>query len=144
MKPVRPVFATWPLRWRLRTRSRAVEAGPKERGTSSVRSLPGDEFFTRNVSRRLTIFVCTYLLKQALQTGSVRTEIATGSVWQRLQRLVVVAVVVVGSVGGGGGESFRDGILSVVDMSCRGWVSLFFWFCSCNYGNSFLVLAACG
>jgi hypothetical protein len=88
-----------------------VEAGPKEMGTSRVRSLPGSEFFTRKVSRRLTIFVCTYLLKQVLQTGSVRTEIATGSVWQRLQRLGVVVVVVVGSAGGGGGEAVRDGIL---------------------------------
>lgn len=87
-----------------------MEAGPKERGTSRVRSLPGSEFFTRKVSRRLTIFVCTYLLKQVLQTGSVRTEIATGSVWQRLQRLGVVVVVVVGSAGGGG-EAVRDGIL---------------------------------
>jgi hypothetical protein len=93
-------------------RRRVVEAGPKEMGTSRVRSLPGSEFFTRKVSRRLTIFVCTYLLKQVLQTGSVRTEIATGSVWQRLQRLgvVVVVVVVVGSAGGGGGEAVRDGI----------------------------------
>jgi hypothetical protein len=74
-----------------------------------VRSLPGVEFFTLKVSRRLTILVCTYLLKQVLQTGSVRTEIATGSVWQRLQRGVVVVVVVESA--GGGGESFREGIL---------------------------------
>jgi hypothetical protein len=51
-------------------------------GTSRVRSLPGVEFFTLKVSRRLTILVCTYLLKQVLQTGSVRTEsVCRGWLW---------------------------------------------------------------
>lgn len=109
MKPVRPVFSICPLRWRLRTRRRAVEDGPKERGTRRVRSFPGCEFFTLKVSSRLTIFVCTYLQKQVLQTGSVRTEIATSRSLQRLQ--MGVLIVVVGSVGGGD-ESFRDGIFS--------------------------------
>jgi len=113
LKPVRPVFSICPFRWRLRTRRRAVEDGPKERGTRRVRSFPGCEFFTLKVSSRLTIFVCTYLQKQVLQTGSVRTEIATSRSLQRLQRGVsaVVVDVDVGSVGGGG-ESFRDGIFS--------------------------------
>lgn len=84
-----------------------MEDGPKESGTRRVRSFPGSEFFTLKVSRRLTIFVCTYLLKQVLQTGSLRTAIATSSVWQRLQRLVVLVVSA-----GGGCSSFRDGILS--------------------------------
>ena len=74
-----------------------MEDGPKESGTRRVRSFPGSEFFTLKVSRRLTIFVCTYLLKQVLQTGSLRTAIATSSVWQRLQRLVVLVL----SAGGG-------------------------------------------
>ena len=84
-----------------------MEDGPKESGTSRVRSFPGSEFFTLKVSRRLTIFVCTYLLKQVLQTGSLRTAIATSSVWQRLQRLVVLVLSA-----GGGCSLFRDGILS--------------------------------
>jgi hypothetical protein len=102
-----------------------VEDGPKESGMRRVRSFPGSEFFTLKVSRRLTIFVCTYLLKQVLQTGSLRTAIATSSVWQRLQRLVVLKVSA-----GGGCSLFRDGILSLIYIPF--WTIFF-----CGFGCGF-------
>jgi hypothetical protein len=61
----------------------------------------------------------------------VRTEIATGSVWQRLQRLVVG----VGAVGGGGGESFREGILFLLLCFALDFGFGFWFSSSCFFGQ---------